>query len=246
MGRANLTFISGLGIYSKKQHHAASGRRVSSPRKCARACVAKHEVPASETTEQTTASGNDAVRRTVVTSVAMGLMAAYSAVTVSGASGYGLEEGRLEKCRGDVPCISTTSVGNPGKFGPPWSYQPQTGDADEAWASLKEAIKQNNDNGSIVEQRDGPDVYYLHAEFPSSWRGVDDVEFRLVKADSLVSYRSASREAIFIYPLQTPVNTNKNRTRLEDIRLALGWEEFDGSHLYGDDAGTDQMAPSDL
>lgn len=189
-------------------------------------------------TGQTSDSLKEATRRTVTTSIAVGLIAAYCNATMGPASAYGLEKGRLEKCRGDVPCISTTSVGNPSKFGAPWSYQPQTGDADEAWTSLKNAVQNNKDNGSIVENQDGPDVYYIRAEFPSTWRGIDDVEFRLVKSDALVSYRSASREAIFIYPLQTPINSNKNKTRLEDIRLALGWEEFDGSNLYDRDGQT--------
>lgn len=77
-------------------------------------------------------------------------------------------------------------------------------------------------------------IYYLRAEFPSAFRGTDDVEFRLIKDEALVTYRSASREAIFVYPLQTPINTNKNRNRLVDIRRALGWEEFSGFNLFGD------------
>lgn len=146
---------------------------------------------------------------------------------------YGLFNGRLEKCRGDLPCISTSSVGNPSKFGPPWSFQPETDDPDIAWASLKSAIQQSKDSGKIVDVSDGPEVYYLRAEFPSAFRGVDDVEFRMVKEDALVTYRSASREAIYVYPLQTPINTDKNRTRLLDIRRALGWEEFAGFNVFG-------------
>lgn len=145
---------------------------------------------------------------------------------------YGLEAGRLAKCRGDNPCISTSSVGNPSKFGPPWSYQPQTDSPDLAWQSLKSAILSIKDKGVIVESIDGPNTYYLRAEFPSTWKGTDDVEFRLITSDALVTYRSASREAIFIYPLQTPINTNKNKNRLEEIRNALGWEEFAGDQLY--------------
>ena len=145
------------------------------------------------------------------------------------ALGYGLVNGRLQKCQGDDPCVSTTSVGNPTKFGAPWSFRPQTDDGDEAWASLKEAIANNRDGGTIVELVEDPQSssYYLRAEFPSFLRGIDDVEFKLVKADKLVLYRSSGREPIFIYPLQTPINSNKNRTRLEDIRSALGWSVAD-------------------
>lgn len=183
--------------------------------------------------ERSTYSERD-VRRAVI-ALAGATLLATNILTVPDAGAYGLEDGRLAKCRGDAPCVSTSSVGNPSKFGPPWSYQPETGDASIAWASLKRAIAENIDGGTIVESLDGPNDYYLRAEFPSTWRGIDDVEFRLIKSDSLVTYRSASREAIFIYPLQTPINTNKNKKRLEDIRSALGWEEFAGNELYNRD-----------
>lgn len=163
----------------------------------------------------------------------IGLAAAAALQGMENAEAYGLVKGRLEKCRGDMPCISTTSVGNPSKFGPPWSYQPETDDANVAWQSLKRAVGENRDKGKIVEAIDGPDEYYLRAEFPSSFKGTDDVEFRLLTKDSLVTYRSASREAFFLYPLQTPVNTDKNKTRLVDIRQQLGWEEFAGFNLFG-------------
>lgn len=174
----------------------------------------------------------DAISRKVVSLILATSFCASICLWGENAHAYGLEGGRLAKCRGDVPCISTSSVGNPSKFGPPWSYQPQTDDADLAWQSLKRAIQSNKDNGIIVESMDGPNDYYLRAEFPSTWKGIDDIEFRLLKSDALVTYRSASREAIFIYPLQTPINTNKNKTRLEQIRQSLGWEEFAGNELY--------------
>ncbi|CAN8064972.1 unnamed protein product [Agarophyton chilense] len=148
---------------------------------------------------------------------------------------YGLVQGRLDKCRGDMPCVSTASVANPSKFGAPWTYRPQTDDADAAWHALKAALEASRDRGRIVESVDGPQLYYLRAEFPSSFRGVDDVEFRLIPEEALVTYRSASREAIFLYPLQTPINTDKNKTRLLDVRQALGWDEFAGFNVFGVD-----------
>lgn len=80
---------------------------------------------------------------------------------------------RFPKCRGDEACISTSSVANPSKFGPPWTYEPQTNDPSVAWASLKEAVQKNNDKGTVVESRDGPNDYYLRAEFPSFLRGIE-------------------------------------------------------------------------
>jgi hypothetical protein len=82
--------------------------------------------------------------------------------------------GRLEKCRGDEACISTSSVGNPSKFGAPWTFEPQTSDADTAWAALKESVRANKDKGEIVDVSDGPKAFYLRAEFPSSFgRGIE-------------------------------------------------------------------------
>lgn len=135
---------------------------------------------------------------------------------------------RLEKCAGDSACVSTSSVNNPSKFAPPWTYETATSSADQAWASLKAAVSSSPDNGVIVDASDGPDDYYLRAEFPSYLRGTDDVEFRLMSNDSLVTVRSCSREAIFIYPIQAPINTGKNKTRLEAIRTSLGWPQLDG------------------
>lgn len=182
------------------------------------------------------------------------------------AHAYGLTRaGRLDKCHGDEACVSTSSVGNPVKFGPPWTYEPQTSDATEAWATLKNAVLQNKDKGKIIEAIDGPEIYYMRAEYPSFAGGTEyvdlsivsfvhfasttihcskghseghlaltpscisaldviatfcvwyifvliwscfwfcrqsDVEFRLLPRDHLVTYRSASRKAIFVYPLQ--------------------------------------------
>lgn len=83
--------------------------------------------------------------------------------------------GRLDRCKGDEACISTSSVGNPVKFAPPWTYESQTNDADAAWASLKNAISQSKDHGEIVESRDGPSDFYLRAEFPSFGKGKECV-----------------------------------------------------------------------
>jgi hypothetical protein len=92
------------------------------------------------------------------------------------AGAYGLNAaGRLEKCRGDEACISTSSVSNPSKFGPPWTFEPQTSSPDDAWAALKLAIENNADHGHIVESLNGPKDYYLRAEFPSFPKGIEYV-----------------------------------------------------------------------
>jgi hypothetical protein len=89
-------------------------------------------------------------------------------------SAYGLNAaGRLEKCRGDEACISTSSVSNPSKFGPPWTFEPQTSSPEEAWNALKVAVENNTDHGRIVESVNGPKNFYLRAEFPSFPTGIE-------------------------------------------------------------------------
>lgn len=169
----------------------------------------------------------DAAWRRVATA---GAAAALAAALLSPAPGgaYGLVNGRLEKCRGDDACISTSSVGNPSKFGAPWTWQTETSDASAAWQSLIAAVEANRDGGTIMEMEEGPKIAYLRAEFPSWPRGIDDVEFRMVKSDSIVTYRSSAREPVYVYPIQTPLNNDHNRARLLEIRTALGWEELTG------------------
>lgn len=168
---------------------------------------------------------------------AAALAAAAMGVAVTSVDAYGLEKGRLQKCIGDQPCVSSTSVGNPSKFGPPWTFEPETDDAGIAWDSLKRALLAHKDAGRIVELWEDADICYLRAEFPSFLRGVDDVEMRLIKKDKLVTYRSSARDPIYLYPIQTPLNNDGNRTRLADIRTALGWAE-----LGGDDAPSEQAS----
>jgi hypothetical protein len=83
--------------------------------------------------------------------------------------------GRLDKCRGDEACVSTSSVGNPVKFAAPWTYESQTSDAAVAWAALKDAVLRNRDGGAIVESKDGPADFYMRAEFPSFPKGTEYV-----------------------------------------------------------------------
>ena len=90
----------------------------------------------------------------------------------------------------------------------------------------------------IIESIDGPELYYLRAEFPATGLdgilnkgNVDDVEFKLIPDEGLVTYRSASREVFYLYPLQRPVDIGNNKKRLERIRLDLGWEELESPNL---------------
>jgi hypothetical protein len=42
--------------------------------------------------------------------------------------------------------------------------------------------------------------------------------------DNVCAFRSATRDSIFVYPLQQPLSDrDSNKLRLESIRSALGW-----------------------
>lgn len=144
------------------------------------------------------------------------------------------KEVHLAKCRGDVACVSTTSVGNPGKFAPPWRYSFVTPNADVAWAALKDVVGSAR-GAHVVQCEDGPDTYYLKAEFVGGIDEGQDVEFSLLKKDGVVGFRSASRKAVFVYPFQTPIGGESNKRRLNDFRVQLGWPEVGALDSFVDD-----------
>ena len=90
---------------------------------------------------------------------------------------------------------------------------------------------------NIVDQDDGKRYLRAVATALVPADGIDDVEF-VLRDDGGVRllYRSATRQSVFVYPLQQPLaNQESHIQRLLSIRTRLGWEEaglpVDGTSL---------------
>jgi hypothetical protein len=162
--------------------------------------------------------------------------------TVVTCLGFGLSKGdRISGCAADESCIGTSAVNNPSKYGPPWkpSNEVESADPSRAWRSVVAAVAEQPDL-KIVEQDNTR--RYMRATGPSAvpTDGTDDVEFVLRDGGDLrLLYRSATRQAVYVYPLQQPIaNQESHQQRLSAIRARLGWEEA-GLPSDGKDLGSE-------
>ena len=78
--------------------------------------------------------------------------------------------------------------------------------------------------------------HYLRAEGQSKVPGqgaIDDVEFIVQKQDSLVFFRTGSRQSVFVYPVQQPLPDGGTlKKRLDTIQKTLGWQSVADLYEY--------------
>ena len=118
----------------------------------------------------------------------------------------GVKEGKLAPCPNSPNCVISQGDADAEHAIAPLAY---SGDPAQAMAKLA-AIVKAMPRTAIIESTDR----YLYAEFASKLMGfVDDVEFYLDPAESVIQVRSASRLG------QSDLGVN--RKRVEDIRQAL-------------------------
>lgn len=139
---------------------------------------------------------------------------------------YGVVGGRLLPCPAEGNCISTASIRSLDKYGPPWVY---AGGADQAWRALKEELARNK-LLTVVEIDEGRRYARVEARSAIPPSGTDDVEFLLLPADSLIAYRSNSRENI-----AGVGDGGSHLNRLQTVRTRIGVTEMGAD--YGLDFG---------
>ena len=119
----------------------------------------------------------------------------------------GVKEGNLAPCPSSPNCVVSQGDADADHRIAPLAY---SGDSAQAMAQLVALVKAMP-RTTIVKSTDN----YLYAEFASKLMGfVDDVEFYLDPAASVIQVRSASRLG--------ESDLGVNRKRVEEIRAALG------------------------
>lgn len=116
----------------------------------------------------------------------------------------GVVRPRLAPCPHSPNCVSSRS-GRPSQRVEPLACGPSS---TEAWETLRKIIPEMKGSAIVIEM-DG----YFRAEFRTLLGFVDDVEFLLDRAASIIHVRSASRTGYWDFGV--------NRRRVESIRTRL-------------------------
>ena len=100
----------------------------------------------------------------------------------------------------------------------------------EAFLQLVKAVESE---GSLKIVEIDNDQHYLRAEAPSKVGSVDDLEIILTPEDSLAFFRTASRQSVFVYPVQQPLPDGGTlKKRLDAIQRALKWDSVADLYEY--------------
>lgn len=139
---------------------------------------------------------------------------------------------RPKRCKASENCISTTSVQSASKYASPWVYNTQ--DVNEAFLQVVKAVESE---GSMKVVEIDNNKHYVRAEGPSKVPpgAIDDVEFLLTpkEEDSLVFFRTGSRQSVFVYPVQQPLPDGGTlKKRLDTIQKRLGWDSVADLYEY--------------
>lgn len=135
---------------------------------------------------------------------------------------YGLQEGRLRKCKTISNCISTSSINSVEKYGRPWVFSKP---GEEEFQQLVGAIKADPFL-KLVEQ--DATKQYLHIEAKSAFPpdGIDDYEFLVNNDDKIISYRGNSRTPVKLGGSQIVGDAGVIRNRLSSIQRKLNVREM--------------------
>ena len=156
-------------------------------------------------------------------------------VTIKTCTAVGLDaNNRLAGCDADEACVASSAL-SPQKFSPPWTpdaLSPECTDPARAFRALAAAIEEQAD--LTVLTRDDATRYLLaigKSAIPLD--GTDEIEFIVIPQSGsqgcIALYRSATRQSVFVYPLQQPLNNQAAHSkRLSEIRTRLGWVEVGG------------------
>ena len=138
---------------------------------------------------------------------------------------YGLSKGRLLPCEKKSVCVSTSSINSVEQYARPWTFE---GDADEAWAQLKEVLMREGSLLKVGEVNDEKKYIRMEGKSAVPPTSTDDVEFLMANPkERLITLRTNSRDVLMAGP-QIVGDGGAQKNRLDSIkrRLGAGWGEM--------------------